>query len=347
MKDSAGSAWPTARGEDAESAGIRHGRGVADTLTAVSAIWPTPCAVEPEQGPNHMRALPRSRRGGGNAPNLATTVQWMTPRTAAGGYTRDRGNPEAEHLTLEGQGAQWTTPSASDGTRGGTGITDGMSGSSLTQKVNQWTTPKTITGGANSGQAARSAGGPDLQEQIKTWPTPASRDHKGENGPDHLTNGTGRLHLDQLPNAVAFLYSRPDHQTEPHGPLSSPQMRVAHRVLRDVMPLPPSTVSRPYSPPTRRNPSSPARKAWRAEASWKRWEAKRAAWWSKRRLSPAFVTWLMGWPRGHALCVCSETEFTRWQRRMRGALSRLPMASGPWIWMPTAEVTAPTQLSLL
>jgi hypothetical protein len=38
--------WATPRAEDAESAGMRHGRGVADTLTAQAgqglAGWPTP-----------------------------------------------------------------------------------------------------------------------------------------------------------------------------------------------------------------------------------------------------------------------------------------------------------------
>lgn len=40
-------------------------------------------------------------------------------------------------------------------------------------------------------------------------PTPATRDYKGANGPDHLENGTGRLHLDQLPNFVAHSWSTP------------------------------------------------------------------------------------------------------------------------------------------
>ena len=35
------------------------------------------------------------------------------------------------------------------------------------------------------------------------WPTPAARDFKGANGPDHMENGTGRLHMDQLPNFVS------------------------------------------------------------------------------------------------------------------------------------------------
>jgi hypothetical protein len=57
----------------------------------------------------------------------------------------------------------------------------------------------------------------------------------------------------------------------------------------------------------------------------------------KARLNPIFVEWLMGWPPGHALSSCSATEFTLWSQRMRGALSAMPWASGPWIWEPKAE----------
>jgi hypothetical protein len=67
---------------------------------------------------------------------------------------------------------------------------------------------------------------------------------------------------------------------------------------------------------------------------------------SRRRLNPLFVGWLMGWPIGHALCACSATEFTHWQRHMRGALSQLPMASGPWIWKPPTEAAQAEQMTL-
>ncbi|WP_255509579.1 hypothetical protein [Oceaniovalibus sp. ACAM 378] len=68
---------------------------------------------------------------------------------------------------------------------------------------------------------------------------------------------------------------------------------------------------------------------------------------ARRRLNPLFVGWLMGWPIGHALCACSATEFTLWQQRMRGALSQLPMASGPWNWRPNEGTACPTQLDFL
>jgi hypothetical protein len=56
--------------------------------------------------------------------------------------------------------------------------------------------------------------------------------------------------------------------------------------------------------------------------------------------------WLMGWPIGHAFCDCSATEFTLWQQHMRGALSQLPMASGPWIWGPSEAPESPAQMDL-
>ena len=49
-KGSGDSAWPTARAEDSESAGMRHSRGVADTLTAVTANWPTATSTDANGG---------------------------------------------------------------------------------------------------------------------------------------------------------------------------------------------------------------------------------------------------------------------------------------------------------
>jgi len=51
---------------------------------------------------------------------------------------------------------------------------------------------------------------------------------------------------------------------------------------------------------------------------------------SRQQLNPRFVTWLMGWPDHWTLCAstpcaCSATELSLWQRRMRCALSALPL----------------------
>lgn len=192
-------------------------------------------------------------------------------------------------------------------------------GLSLGAAATQWQTPVSDDHVNREKGKINSRGEPKLSAQALQWPTPASRDWKGENGEAHLTNGTGRLHMDQLPNAVAHAFTRPDPVITPHGPKLS-QLRPIWRPLRVLL------------------------IASHGRATWRRlWKGR-----SRRRLNPLFVEWLMGWPSGHALCGCSEMEFTLWQRDMRGALSQQPTASGLWIWRPPAETASPqTQMILL
>lgn len=122
------------------------------------------------------------------------TRHWMTPSVSnsqGNEYTRDRGRPGQERLTLTGQAQQWPTPRGTDGTKGG---------------PNQ----------------AGSKGDLMLPSAAAQWPTPASRDWKGANSVEHITtNGTGRMHMDQLPNFVEHqFYSHPVHSTLDGRPLS-------------------------------------------------------------------------------------------------------------------------------
>lgn len=88
----------------------------------------------------------------------------------------------------------WTTPSHSDGRRGGSGITPGMSGSSLAQQVKMahWSTPR--LGGASESvenwlqrkekeyekYPGKGIGSPDvsLQAQLANWPTTGCSDDR-------------------------------------------------------------------------------------------------------------------------------------------------------------------------
>jgi hypothetical protein len=216
----------------------------------------------------------------------------------------------------------------------------------MENQASMWSTPRGSDGEKGGPNMAFGAGGTPLPAQAAKWPTPASRDHKGENSPEHLTNGTGRLHMDQLPNAVAFLFSHPDQETPPHGRPSFEKMRALHRLLAAAgLFKRPVGISRPWTAPTRATPRNSARAHWRAEESYRRWSVKRRKW-SAPRLSSLFVGSLMGWPPGHALCDCSGMEFAHWQRHMRFALSQQPMACGPWIWKPPAPEAAAMQLDM-
>jgi len=143
---------------------------VPATSASEFSFWPTATVYG-----NNNRAGSSPTAGDG----LQTAAkQWHPPTTPKGGGKTRGGNRSAE-LLLAGQAASWQTPTAADGIKGGPNNrhSDGI------LKL--------------SGQAAR------------FWPTPASRDQKGENSADHLQNGTGRLHLDQLPNFVKFCWTTP------------------------------------------------------------------------------------------------------------------------------------------
>jgi len=123
---------------------------------------------------------------------------------ARGGYTRDHGNPDMQRPTLEGVAEEWMP-------KWGPPRTATVDG--------HWTTLCADDTGMREGRTSQ--GGTLLStqaglHQVQAWPTPATRDYRGENSEEHVTtNGTGRMHMDQLPNFVAHgsHCARPDPQT--------------------------------------------------------------------------------------------------------------------------------------
>ena len=148
------------------------------------------------------------------------------------------------------------------------------------------------------------------------WPTPAAQNWKGSSATS-VTRADGKSRMDILHYRAEQAFIHPDpviakggRRSSPHAPISRPlwaSMIASHGRVA-------------------------CRRILKARA--------------RQRLNPLFVEWLLGWPIGHARCVCSATAFTLRQQRMRGALSQLPMASGPWIWRPTGGPEGPAQMNL-
>ena len=183
--------------------------------------------------------------------------------------------------------------------------------------ITNWSTPKATDGAKGGpGQSYGSGGTPPLPAQAAQWPTPAAQNWKGSSEAS-VTRADGKSRMDILHYRAEQGFTRPDPATLPDGPRSSPHAPISRPLWASMIALHGRVVSRRILKGR-----------------------------SRRRLNPLFVGWLMGWPIGHALCACSETEFTLWQRHMRGALSQLPMASGPWIWRPTDQAQRPAQLTL-
>jgi len=209
------SGWPTPRTEDAECCG-NHPNAV-DSLTGAIALWPTP---KTPTGGRESKASKTARDSGGT--DLQTTVQlWATPR--AGKITAE----DAEHWNkrqakgcvstppLAMQAALWPTPRGAEAEHAGRTAKEKASHQKeLSVTANTWPTPM-------AGTETRSAqGGIQLHQTASRWPTPAERDWKGPNAEAHLEHGSGRKHLDQLPNFVRHC-SHLDPQTSTSGGKSS------------------------------------------------------------------------------------------------------------------------------
>ena len=211
----------------------------------------------------------------------------------------------------------WSTPKATNGAKGGPGQSYGSGGTPpLPAQAALWQTPVANDQADRLRGKINSRGEPKLSAQALQWPTPAAQNWKGSSEAS-ITRVDGKSRMDILHYRAEQGFTRPVPATTPnglpcslHAPISRPlwaSMIASHgRVV--------------------------CRRILKGRA--------------RRRLNPLFVGWLMGWPIGHALCACSAMEFTHWQRHMRGALSQLPMASGPWIWRPMERPEGPAQMNL-
>ncbi|WP_255006645.1 DNA methyltransferase [Roseovarius sp. M141] len=183
--------------------------------------------------------------------------------------------------------------------------------------ITNWSTPKATDGAkGGSGQSYGSGGTTPLPAQAAQWPTPAAQNWKGSS-PASVTRADGKSRMDILHYRAEQGFTHPDQGTPPDGRQSSRHAPISRPLWAYLIASHGRVVSRRIL------------------------KAR-----TRRRLNPLFVGWLMGWPIGHGLCACSATEFTHWQRHMRGALSQLPMASGPWIWRPSEEPEGPAQMTL-
>lgn len=90
-------AWATPRAEDAESSGMPHARGVADTLSAqvgqdLTAGWPTPMAATPSNGDYNEAGNTDSSR---KTVDLLPVSAWPTPDTNQRGGPQDAAKRKA------------------------------------------------------------------------------------------------------------------------------------------------------------------------------------------------------------------------------------------------------------
>ncbi len=291
-------------------------------------MWMTPVANDDNKTPEAHMAMKARMKGGPR--NTVTSLQvrskmWTTPQahdvTARG--SGQVPTSKAGNACLATDAMQWGTPRASDAEKGGPNQAFGAGGIPLPAQAAQWPTPQSrdLRMGDNPDSPRQQrkmdqGWSQNLNDLAETWPTPAAQNVKGSSE-GSITRADGKSRMDILHYRAEQGFSLPAHLPPAPGPTLS-QLRPIWRQLRASL------------------------IASHGRAVWRRLWASR----EKARLNPIFVSWLMGWPPGHANCACSATEWSRWQQDMRGALSQLPTASGAWIWKPPAERTEPMQHDL-
>jgi hypothetical protein len=175
------------------------------------------------------------------------------------------------------------------------GDTTGASGVSMTLcgASKLWTTPNVPSRGPESQTTkdARGSGGVDLQTQVINWPTPDASPHKVCGGENQN-------------NLAKASQNWPTPDANCHKGSTQPGQRVgqldeAAEVLHTFEPTP-----SPSSPPDQPIPDGPTSSP------------------SRPRLSPQFVSWLMGWPPlAESGFVFSETEWCHFKQRQQSSLS--------------------------
>lgn len=272
------------------------------------ARWMTPKASS--GGANSKRL----DRGAGGPDLKEQTGQWRTPTAGSPNSLRGNGQDPATRregghaINLQDQASHWPTPMAHDGRRPGSDQHSTQAGN-LSRDAASWSTPRSSDGEKGAPMQSFGGGGIPLPAQAINWPTLAARDVKGINSPEHVeTNGTGKMHMDQLPNFVeyAFLPSSP-----------GPGTQLGEISLRPI----------PFAPlPSDKSISGELLAEILVYRRWSMRSGGAAGWcgtWTRRprrSLNPRFVDWLMGMPIGLSGFVRRETEFSRWLPRMRGLL---------------------------
>lgn len=241
-------AWPTPMVGAGENS---HGQISGDYRRNMDTILKSPTWATPDC---NTSTYSNGRMG----PNIREQAsQWLTPNVPNGGRSVSEALVQSKGMTedgqkktvgLESQTRHWPSPRATDGTKGGPNQAGSKGDLMLPSASAQWGTPQArdyrSPDSPDSGNYQRKmdkgwtidlnsqAAAWDKPELVSAWPTPAARDAKGANSVNHVTtNGTGRMHMDQLANFVAHSPSSPQAPQIPDGPESSPTTPASPRRL--------------------------------------------------------------------------------------------------------------------
>lgn len=222
--------------------------------------------------------------GGSGCSSWQTAIPPDSPKTR-----RQVGGTERENL-LPAEAEMWHTPNVPNRgpeTKQSKAKRPEAGGIDLQTEAKLWNTPHGMGNTDRTGKLG-GAGGGEFAKQANQWPTPAGRDVKGTNDPSHLDRSTGSKRLDRLPNYVSHCF-----------PLAPQTSTLGGESSESTPASPPPSWATPAGADAIGSTGGTTEKG---GGKCLRKDASRFVGTTKRRLSPRFVEWLMGWPRDFTQC---------------------------------------------
>lgn len=354
ISESASSSWPTARANDSESCGNHSGPKAhkGDSLTGVTKDWQTPAA-------DSFRTRGGDRK---DEPGLTNQAKdWRTPNTRDHHAQGPRADHPQRQTTLVDQTSKWHTPNAAErsGSETQTSLrrdvkdwptprtTDSASAEmsperrktlppdSLTGAVKGWPTP--VVHDSHRPNDPHSTQHANLQRDAETWPTPRSSRRGPESEETRKARGAGGEDISSaVQNWPTPTCPAPHDSDNSAGEGSQKQMNLAGEAIKWATPN--ARDFKGEDLPSRHGGASLAHQAQTGQMSHSSPRvpvistagvelsptAPTTA--ERRRLNPAFVCWLIGWPwwwtRAERISFAAR-EMESWLSRQRSLLRSL------------------------
>lgn len=270
----ASSSWQSPRSNESVGSSYQNQRdgSVKATLTGEANNWETPSTRL--SGGKSQKAM-----AAGSGPELEIQAdQWPTPKT---NEATGAGQPGAGGLDLRTKVELWPTPvdisKGGSTSRGGTRKDESL----LNGMVAKWTTPQAhdVTERDSGQQPTSKAGNACLARDARTWPSPRAEDSE--------SCGNHPAATDSLTGASA-------NWPTPKNRDGKGQSQRGEFGLMDALPNMAENFPNPQSAIRNLKSSSPPVQVTTPAGSALSPTAATTS--LRRRLNPAFVCWLMGWP---------------------------------------------------
>lgn len=295
-----------------------------------SRAWPNSGSMR--NGTCSLR--PESERRTSAAGSTYSRGEYPTPSATSYGSSQNEGSVPHDRPTRGTPSLEtwarnlYPTPTAGDAKASGSRNAPGSkahAGVSLSDFVatgdssGRWATPKAHDGRGAPGPGHMTKGKRDLSADARKWSTPQAHDAKPPKTAEQVERGRAQGHGVSNLNEQASNWPTPTRGCSDSGFTRDPEKHAARTTGGNRRGHEGNELLRRAEMTFRSGPPDPMKTGAEPPSSAGRSRSSALA------LSPSFVEWLMGFPRGWTGCASSGMPGSRWWERMRSALLQLEL----------------------